>query len=257
MKTLAQERTTVNTPNNEPNPPMVDTRGREFVFKEGETMEQTKTRTQLPQPGKDYLAGVEFPDYQVPVAIFDETDTVYQAIILFYLFKYARSSNGIFPGYGAIKDNCHISKNSVKRAIIQLVEKGLLEKIYRGKAPNGEYLTNLYRLNTEKLLKTEGGRASQGLPMPSQGLPIPSQGHKSSKPKAYKLNNTADNKKQETKPTPTPKAAPAGDVEPIPLDKIKFVPAKPDKTIFWGDETEPDQGKGLAPVGEVLKKAVK
>ncbi len=79
-------------------------------------------------------------------------DSIYQAelshrakAVLFYLKDHADSEGKCWPGIRKIAGDLGLSRSTVKRAMRELVEEGVVEKERRWRE-NGSFSSNLYRL---------------------------------------------------------------------------------------------------------------
>ena len=79
-------------------------------------------------------------------------DSVYQAelshrakAVLFYLKDHADSEGKCWPGIRTIAGDLGLSRSTVKRALGELVEAGLIEKSSRWRE-NGSLSSNLYQI---------------------------------------------------------------------------------------------------------------
>jgi len=94
-------------------------------------------------------------------------------LIRLYLARCANSDRQAFPSYNRIAKDCGVSRDTAKRAVAELEEKGWIEKTVQ-KKNNGEHLSNIYFLcdppeakNLEyenKEINVERGGCSQHLP---------------------------------------------------------------------------------------------
>jgi len=94
-------------------------------------------------------------------------------LVRLYLARCANSDRQAFPSYNRIAKDCGVSRDTAKRAVAELEEKGWIEKTVQ-KKNNGEHLSNIYFLcdppeakNLEyesKEINVERGGCSQHLP---------------------------------------------------------------------------------------------
>ncbi|SMB95846.1 Helix-turn-helix domain-containing protein [Thermanaeromonas toyohensis ToBE] len=103
-------------------------------------------------------------------SIFDCNLSCYALVVRLYLARCAGENRVAFPSISNIAAHCGISRATVKRALAELEEKGLLLKEIR-QNESGEYTSNVYILLDPKVpasegseIPTQGSRFSQNLP---------------------------------------------------------------------------------------------
>ncbi|MCL6478103.1 MAG: helix-turn-helix domain-containing protein [Peptococcaceae bacterium] len=77
--------------------------------------------------------------------IFSSNLSAYAKLVRLYLARCADSERRAFPSYNRIARDCGISRDTAKRAVAELEEKGWVIKITQIK-DDGEYLSNIYSL---------------------------------------------------------------------------------------------------------------
>ncbi|WP_029421813.1 helix-turn-helix domain-containing protein [Alicyclobacillus macrosporangiidus] len=132
---------------------------------------------------------------QFPNKIYDTQVSGYAKAVYIYLCRRADSEGQSFPGYGTMADEVGFSKSTIRRAVDELIDAGLLTKEMRGRKESGEFYPNLYtvihpddaRPNVLKggmfpqsIPHDDGGMLSQNIPseeggMFSQNIPMLSQ----------------------------------------------------------------------------------
>ncbi|MCL5058310.1 MAG: helix-turn-helix domain-containing protein [Actinobacteria bacterium] len=105
--------------------------------------------------------------------IFSSDLSAYAKLVRLYLARCANGDRQAFPSYNRIAKDCGISRDTAKRAVAELEEKGWIEKNHQVK-DDGEHLSNIYSLcdppesPKEELKSVEnevkGGRCSQHPP---------------------------------------------------------------------------------------------
>lgn len=77
--------------------------------------------------------------------IFSSDLSAYAKLVRLYLARCANSDRQAFPSYNRIAKDCGISRDTAKRAVSELEEKGWIEKSHQVK-DDGEHLSNIYSL---------------------------------------------------------------------------------------------------------------
>lgn len=101
--------------------------------------------------------------------IFSSDLSAYAKLVRLYLARCANGDRQAFPSYNRIAKDCGISRDTAKRAVAELEEKGWIEKNHQVK-DDGEHLSNIYSIcdppDSAKGVESEvkEGRCSQHLP---------------------------------------------------------------------------------------------
>ena len=98
--------------------------------------------------------------------VFSSDLSAYAKLVRLYIARCANQDRQAWPSYNRIAKECGISRDTAKRAVAELEEKGWLRKTLQ-KKEGGEYLSNVYLLcdpPKKRKFKEEGGGCSQHLP---------------------------------------------------------------------------------------------
>lgn len=105
--------------------------------------------------------------------IFSSDLSAYAKLVRLYLARCANGDRQAFPSYNRIAKDCGISRDTAKRAVAELEEKGWVVKRLQ-KREDGEHLSNVYHLCdppetvkkeiAKSVNDSEGGRCSQHPP---------------------------------------------------------------------------------------------
>lgn len=98
-----------------------------------------------------------------------------EKLTLMILYSYADNEKlTCFPSYETLADDCGLCSRTIMRVVKTLQEKSFITKLIRKK--NGEYISNLYKLNTENINKIPCDSQSPGYDTESLGCDLQSQG---------------------------------------------------------------------------------
>ncbi|MCL6479930.1 MAG: helix-turn-helix domain-containing protein [Peptococcaceae bacterium] len=98
--------------------------------------------------------------------VFSSDLSAYAKLVRLYIARCANQDRQAWPSYNRIAKDCGISRDTAKRAVAELEEKGWIRKTFQ-KKEGGEYLSNVYHLcdpPEKREFKGEGGGCSQHPP---------------------------------------------------------------------------------------------